>query len=309
MEFTAATAVTVIPHYLFDRIELLSTEGNVITNIYGDNIYLVKLHKTLEQHNRERQSENLGTTYDGVAIAANTLKRVLVHIPCFIDGTQLKLSAVRDRMIMRVYFSPNGVTAGVATDINVSLCDVIQKTQQLSGALESMEQKRNANSKRYFRFLNNGRIATETRSLVASSQYDVRLTSANGMYAYLYFIIRTNPLSGANINNFVAIDSFELYDRDGTIVGIKMTNEHHKLDSLQFDGDILNYKNVYTIAFALSISAAHNGNQTGFYKFSGDEYLRLYTPAGLANDSYRIDVFGFEYNTLKMEHGRLDVCK
>ncbi len=267
------------------------------------------MHKTLEQHNRERSAENLSAGYDGVAVAANTAKRVLIHIPCFIDGTQLKLSAVRDRMIVRFYFSSNGITVSTASDVSVTLCDVIQKTQQLSGALESMEQKRNCNSKRWFRFLNNVRIGSETRALVASSQYDVRLTSANGVYAYLYFVIRTNPLSGANINNYIAIDSFELYDRDGTIVGIKMTNEHHRIDSLQFDGDILNYKNVYTIAFALSVSAAHNGNQTGFYKFSGDEYLRLYTPAGLASNTYRIDVYGAEYNTLKMEHGRLDVSK
>lgn len=309
LEFTAANPVTVLPHYLIDRIEFLSTEGNIMSTVYGDNVYAVKLNKTLEQHNREKSAENLDSSYNGVSVAASTLKRINLHIPCFIDGTQIKLSAVHNKMIARFYFSPNGVTAGAASDISVSLCDVIQITQQLSGALEALEQKRKSHGLFKFRFLNPVRIASQTLAMTASSQYDIRLTSANGLYAYLFFVIRTNPISSANVNSFLAIDSFELLDQDNTIVGIKTTNEMHKYDSLMFNGDVINFKNFYVIPFALSIEAANNGGQVGFYKFNTNEILRLYTPAGFANTSYRVDVYGYEYNTLTVTNGVINVKK
>ncbi|MBP6425713.1 MAG: hypothetical protein KA278_08330, partial [Flavobacterium sp.] len=188
-------------------------------------------------------------------------------------------------------------------------CDVIQITQQLSGALEALEQKRKSHGLFKFRFLNPVRIASQTLAMTASSQYDIRLTSANGLYAYLFFVIRTNPISSANINSFLAIDSFELLDQDNTIVGIKTTNEMHKYDSLMFSGDILNSKQFYVVPFALSIEAANNGAQVGFYKFNTNEILRLYTPAGFANTSYRVDVYGYEYNVLKLNNGVLNVNK
>ena len=309
LEFTAANPVTVIPHYLIDRVEFLSTEGNPISVIYGDNIYAEKLHKTLEQHNREKDVENLNSSYNGVSVSAATLKRIILHIPCLVDKTQLKLSAVNNRMIARFYFSPNGVTSGSASDISVSLCDLIQVTQQLSGALESSEQRKKQNGTFWYRFLNPVRVASNTQSMAASSQYDIRLTSAHGMYAYLFFVIRTNPISGSNVNSFLQIDSFELYDRDMTIVGLKTTNEMHKIDSLMFEGDILNSKYIYVIPFAIDINLANNGSQTGYYCFTGDEILRIYTPAGFASTSYKVDVYGYEYNKLQLDHGRLDVTK
>ena len=157
--------------------------------------------------------------------------------------------------------------------------------------------------------MNPVRIASQTLAMTASSQYDIRLTSANGLYAYLFFVIRTNPISSANINSFLAIDSFELLDQDNTIVGIKTTNEMHKYDSLMFNGDVINFKNFYVIPFALSIEAANNGGQVGFYKFNTNEILRLYSPAGFASTSYRVDVYGMEYNVLTVTNGVINVKK
>ena len=309
MEITVSNnPVTIIPHYLIDRIELFASEGNIISTIYGDNIYAQKIHKTLEQHNREKSVENLSSGYDGVAIAVGS-KRIVLHIPTFIDGSHLKLNVIKSKLVARVYFSNLGVTAGLASDISVTLCDIIQHGAQLAPQLESLENKRKGNSALWFRFLNPVRVASQTIAMVASNNYDIRLTSANNLSAYLMFVIRSAPLTTSNINTFQAVDYFELLDSDNTVVGIKTSNEYHKILTQHFQGDIFNYKNIYVVPFALSVESSNNGSQTGLYAFTSNEILRVYMPSTLVGGSYRVDVYSFDYNKLKLENGNLDVSK
>jgi hypothetical protein len=144
-------------------------------------------------------------------------------LPTFIDGSQIKLSAIKDQLKLKIWFSDLGVVAGNATDISVSSCDILQYTQQLGAPLEAMEQKRKSMGHFYFRFLNPVRIASNTLAMTASSQYDIRLSSANSLSAYLFFVVRSSPLT-TNINTFIKISAFELLDKDNTIVGLKQTN-------------------------------------------------------------------------------------
>lgn len=309
MELTITTAaVTVIPHYLIDRVELLSTEGNIISTIYGDVIYAHKIHKSLEEHNREKSYENLDSSYDGVSIAVGT-KRLELHIPCFIDGCQLKLNTIKSKLITRIYFSNLGVTVGSAANIAVTLCDIIQVGAQLAPEHESKETNLKSRGTFNFRFLNPVRVASQTLTLAASNQYDIRLTSANNMSAYLVFVIRGAPLTTSNINTFQAIDYYELLDQDNTVVGIKMNQELHKMLSKQFAGDILNYKNIYCIPFCISVESANQGSQTGFYNFTSNEILRFYTSSTLVGGSYRVDIYSFDYNKLSVVDGSLMVSK
>lgn len=309
MEITVANAaVTIIPHYLIDRIELLSSEGNIISTIYGDVVYTNKIHKTLEEATREREIENLDANYNGVSIPVGQ-KRIVLHIPTFLDGTQMKLSVIRSKLIARVYFSSLGVTSGLATNITVSLCDIIQHGQQLSGQLEALENQRKMHGIFNYRFLNPVRVASQTIAMVASNYYDIRLTSANSMSAFLLFLVRPNPITSGNVNTFQAIEYFELLDKDNTIVGLKTSNEYHKVLSKSFAGDIFNFKNIYVIPFAISITAANSGSQTGFYSFTSNEIVRIYMPANLVAGSYRVDCYSFDYNKLSLNEGSLSVSK
>ena len=85
--------------------------------------------------------------------------------------------------------------------------------------------------------------------MTASSSYDIRLTSATGMSAYLVFIVRSAPLAASSVNTFIPIQSFELRDQSNTIVGINTTNDLSTELSLLFQGDIFNYKSIYVIPF------------------------------------------------------------
>lgn len=307
MELTISNAaVTIIPHYLIDRVELLSSEGNIISTIYGDIVYASKIHKTLEQHNREKEVENLDANYNGVSIPVGN-KRIIVHIPTFLDGTQMKLSAVKSKLIARIYFSNLGVTAGSAANISVSLCDIIQQTQALSGQLESMETHRKLTGMHNFRFLNPVRVASQTIAMTASNYYDIRLSSANSLSAFLLFVIRPSPITGANINSFVQLDFMELLDRDNNVVSLKTSHELHKISSKSFEGDIFNFKNIYVIPFAISVTGANAGQQTGFFSFSSNELIRVYTRSDLVAGSYRLDCYSFDYNKLSLTDGNL-IC-
>lgn len=309
MELTVSTApVTVIPHYLIDRVELFASEGNIISTIYGDCIYAQKIHKTLELHNREKSNENLDSNYDGLSIPVGQ-KRIVFHIPTFIDGTHLKLNVIKTKLIARIYFSNLGVTLGSSANIAVTLCDLIQHGQQLSGSLESLENKRKSNAILWYRFLNPVRVASQTLAMVPSNSYDIRLTSANNLSAYLLFVIRPSPLTGANINIYQAIDYYELLDCDNTVVGIKTSNEYHKVLTQSFQGDIFNHKNIYVVPFCISVDSANNGGQTGLYSFTSNEILRLYMGPTLVAGSYRVDIYSYDYNKLKLENGSLDVSK
>jgi hypothetical protein len=309
MELTVANnQVTVLFPYIIDRVEFLSSEGNIMQTIYGDNIYLEKIHTTLEQHNRFRGIENMSASYEGQAIPVGN-KRVVFHIPCFVDQTHPKLSVIKSKVICRVYFSNLGVTAGLASDISVSLCDIIQYGQQLGNNLEALENQRKAHGMYHFRIANPIRVASQTIAMVASGTYDIRLTSANNMSAFLVFVVRPAPLSTANITSFQAIDYYELLDSDNTIQGIKISNEYHKVLTNEYDGDIFNYKNIYVVPFSIAPKTTLDGNQTGFYSFTSNEILRLYMPANLVNGSFRVDVYSFDYNRLSINNGTLLLSK
>lgn len=310
LELTVANAaVTIIPHYLIDRVELLSSEGNIVSTIYGDVIYLNKINKTLEECNRENPVENLNANYDGISIPVGS-KRIIFHIPTFLDASAMKLSVIKSKLIARIYFSSLGVTVGNVANITVSLCDILQHGTQLSAQLEAMENHRKANGLHAFRFLNPVRVSSQTIQMVASNQYDIRLTSANNMSAYLLFVIRAAPITSANINTFIPIDYYELLDKDSIITGIKTSSEYNRLMSKAFDGDILSVRvGIYLIPFTISVSASNNGGQCGFYSFTSNEILRIYTRSDLVTGSYRVDVYSFDYNKLSIKDGSLFVSK
>lgn len=309
IELSCANPVTILPHYLIDRIEIHSSENNIIQTIYGDNLWFgKKMFETLEQHNRTKGIENVDSSYAPQALLAATAYRYNIEIPCFISDSMMKLNAIRDRVLFRVWFSTLGVTAGSASDITVSSCDILQYNQQLSGPLESLENRRKNQGIHKFRFLNTIRCASETLAMAASSQYDIRLTSANSMSAFLFFVIRAAPLT-TNINTLISGIEFELLDKDNTIVGLKQNAEVQKNMSLEFPGDIFNYKNIFVLPFAIDTQLAKSGSVTGWFKFCGNELLRIYTNSTFTPSSYRIDVYSYEYNTAITNNGCLTVSK
>jgi hypothetical protein len=309
-ELTVSTAaVSILPHHLIDRIEYLSTEGNIIQTQYGELVFLQKLHESREKFLRANASEFLDNFYEPVSKAVGSY-RFLIKIPSITDGNHLKLNAIKDRLLVRIYFSTFGITAGSVANVTINSLDILQKTIALSGPLESLEIHRKSSQKLSFRTLNPVRV-TESMQMNANNIYNVRLTSFNNMSAYMFFILRAAPIT-TNASQYIACDKFELLDCDNNIVGIQHNNEIvDNVIKQHLPSDITNYpsKQVYFIPFCIDVESAKNGNQVGFYKFTGQEQLRIYTGAVWTNQVVRVDVFSFDYTTLRMCHGRLDISK
>jgi hypothetical protein len=87
IKLTCTVAVTVILHYLIDRLELYSTKGNIIPTIYGDYIYGHKMNQGLELFNRIKNIEILDSSYKGKGLVPTTPHRFVLHLPTFIDGS------------------------------------------------------------------------------------------------------------------------------------------------------------------------------------------------------------------------------
>lgn len=303
-------AVSFLPHYAIDRIEYESTEGSPLFTVYGDNVYIgEKLHQSLDAHNRFRAVENLDANYDAVSIPVGT-KRIIIPLPSIVDQSPIKLNIINGEFKIKIYFSSRCIVAGVAANLTVSSCDILQKTQRLSQYGETMETNLKMRSNLKFRVLAPIKYTSQSIALAPSGQFDIRLTSGTGLSAYIYFVVRAAPVLGANVNNFVdAVEFFELLDATNEIQGIKTSNELLKWQSEQFTGDILNFKKIYTIPFAIDVDAANSGNQTGFYAMSSNEILRIYTKSTLALGTYEVSVYGLDYQCLEINRGMITIKK
>lgn len=296
--------VTVNNEFLIDRIEIISN-GNILSTIRDYNLYHAWLFKTYDQTVREIETSNKNISFVSQALAVG-FHRFYIHLKSFVDGCQPKLNSIKSQLLFRIYFSDKGVVAGLNTDLQVSLCDILAQTQQLSNQLESLETQRKQSKMLKYRFLNPIRAASETVAMNASQQYNFRLTSLNSLSAYIIFHITA---VGGDPDAFTQIDSFEFLDQNNVIVGLKTTHEMSRLVSLSLPGYLASVKKfMYVLPFSF-ITLAENGSQSGFYKMSTMEQIRIYTPSTWVNGNYTFEAYSYDYNTISIDKGVASVSK
>jgi hypothetical protein len=306
----AANPLSICGPYLLDRVEIYDSNQNIMQTVYADSIFLQRLWYGKDKSAVENSSEGVSTSFGSIGpLAANTRLQLNLCIPSAISDSQLK-GNVTERLLFRVYFSSDGITSGLNTDLFCNQCDIIQHAQQLSGQLESMEICKKRQSKYHFRVLNPIRVASYViANAVANQQYDVILTSATQMSAFLYFIVRATPTTSANVLTYIPGITFELYDSGMTLVGVTQTPENNRwVVSQKFGGDIFNAgigAGIYVLPFAIDVQKALKGSQTGFYKMTTRETLRLYMPAGLVTGNYIVECYSMDYAELVSQNGKL----
>jgi hypothetical protein len=285
-----------------------------MNTIYADTLYLERIHWDVNKSKFENSASYVNSTTYGpiTGIAANTKFNLELFSPSVIGDSQLKGNVIDGKILIRVYFSNIGITAGASTDLWCNQADLIQHAEQLAGHLESTEIQKKKNSELHYRVLNPVRVASYViANAVASQQYDVILTSATQMSAFLYFVVRPSPISASNVLSFVADINFELYDASMTLVGINQLPENNRwVVAQKFGGDIFNVKSgIYVLPFCINVDKAYNGNQNGFYQMTTRETLRLYMPSTLVGGNYVVEVYSMDYSELIANKGRLDFRK
>lgn len=303
LEFNVVNApVTLNFEWCIDRINIESGNGgNPISVIRNENLYhQTWLFKSYEQTIREAENNNKSNNLVAQSLPIGFYRRY-IEIPCFVSNCQPKINAIKGGLLFKVYFSAAGVTAGLTTNVNVSLCDILSYTQELAPQHSALENERKANRLLKHRFLNPIRAANETITMNASQQYNIRLTSLNSLSAYLIFHIR---LISNSVDNFSRIDAFELLDENNVIVGLKTTHEQHRqLISQNMPGYLATLnQNIYIVPFCFT-DLANRGIQSGFYAMSTKEQLRIYTTAGHTNGTYQVNIYSYDYNTLIVDNG------
>lgn len=312
----AANPLTIVGPYLIDRIELYDTNQNIMQTIYADCLFLQRINYSNDKSKFENNAESVNNiTYLGISgIAASAKVNLNLNIPCALTDAQLKGNIIDGRILVRVYFSANGVTSGAATDLYCNSADIIAHCEQLSGSLESREVLKKKSSNLHYRVLNPVRVASHVISNAQpSSQYDIQLVSGTQLSAYLMFIVRPSPINSTNIQSLVQGLTFEMYDASMTLVGITQTPESNRyIVGQKFGGDILNSSlggGIYLLPFSINPHKSHMGNQEGFYQLTQKEVIRIYTTSTLAPGNYIVDIYSLDYAEMISDKGRLDFKK
>lgn len=312
---TALNPLSIVGPYLISRIEINDSNENIMQTYYADNLFLQRIRWGKDKSAFENSAEGVSSTYGAIGpIAASTKFTLELMIPSAISEAQLKGNIIDGKILIRIYFSNLGVTSGAYTDLICNQADIIQHAEQLAPALESKEIAIKKKCTEHFRVTNPVRIASFAISnAVAGQSYDVLLSSATQMSAYIIFIVRPTPITSANILNYVQGITFELYDESMQLQSItQYPTSNRYVVSQKFGGEIFSSAiggGIYCLPFATNIEGVHHGNMLGFYSMSSRETLRLYMPSGMPTQSVQVDCYSYDYAELIVRNSRLEFRK
>ena len=308
---SGAAAITFLPQKLF-RVEVMRNSSNEILQTIGsEEIWLESLMENKEEYDRTRLLVNQDASYEPSApLAAGATAVYHVRVRTLLDNTHLFTNSLNSKILVRIHFhGSSAVESGTAADLVLQECDIILHTTHHDPADEREMQSRFKREPHHYRWLNANK-QTFTMNLSPSTQYQLQLNSIKGASAYDVFMIRPMPYSGANLRNPVAIDSFELRDRDNILAGISMDDKYNRYEiSKAFPSDMTTVKPIYVIPHG-SPELAHQGQVTGQYIYSSQESLVFTTDSSLVAGSYRIDFISYQYALLEVDaSGNMSVQK
>jgi len=306
-----AANISVDLPFLINYIEILESNGSVMSTIHADSIYHEKLYQPLDYVNRIAPIEGYDVSSGNYqnTLAAGETKTYYLHIPTWIDSGYPKLGALKDDLLFRIYFSNLG--CDTPNDLQLVDCSIFTHGKQLHPRIESSENRKRSQASLKFRYLEPVRGMTISRALQPSSEYDFELSSLRGYYSHIVFHLRAQPYTYANNTDFIPIDEFELRDAQNNLVAITIPANLSRfvLSQEGFTGDVINKKNIYLIPFALSAEANRSGSQSGGYFFTGNERLVIRTRADLTPQAYLIQAYGYEYNMIHINKGLIRSVK
>lgn len=292
--------------YLIDRIEFLGAGDNILSTVRGQNLYHAWLTKKYDQSAREVSSVNKDINFVSQSIPVSNGNVFYIHLWSFIDYCQPKLDAIKNRIKLRIYFSGNGIIAGSASNITATQIDLIAQTQQIAPSLDTIETNKKLNSCLKFRYLEPVRGASESRAMLPSTEYNFRLSSANGPCAFILF--QLTPIGGLP-DAFQEIANYEFLDSNNTIVGINTSKQLQQYVGDSLSGYISTIKpGMYCIPFAFP-ELALNGNSAGYYGLSTIEQIKILTPSTLVAGNFLFEAFCYSYQTIIIEKGVVSVQK
>jgi hypothetical protein len=252
---------------------------------------------------------NLSATHGvGSALATTVADTYFIPIPNPFSDSEVNLRGLDAPITVRLLASNNwlySTSTGVIGDLDCTALQIYLEGEQHDSAVQMSLRKEVRNAE--FRFIDN-QFQSFSVPLVANTPSEVLLNSFRGPCAYMVVTVRPSSLTGENAINYQALKSFTLYDSDRAIVGSAQDGEYNRsIVAMAVPSELPLNQELYIINHALDISAAHAGQQTGYFLFSGNEILSVTLPVGASSATYTITVNAYMYSTLCIENGHFSV--
>lgn len=224
--------------------------------------------------------------------------------PNFWRSTKLRTYCIDGNLLVRIKFqeSANIITSGSWTTTAVNL--------ELSGYMEDEQQKKlliqRAEKPKVFSYYAPQRH-TETLTLNASTQYQIRMSGINGWVNQLFFVLRPIALSTtpAGQFSFIRPDFFDILDpQSKSLTGFKnqTSRDMVMLYSHLYDNQFINNTAACVYSFSQTpVADVKNGSFNGGVYMEGYHLLQFNTDALLITGSYQVLIYAMCNESLIIE--------
>lgn len=314
---STGAGVTLAPTpFWIDRIEVLDSNGNILTNIYGQQLYLslAMLDRDIFEQSAARFCLSTAYATTGTVLANGASGVYYIPIYHLFSAAKLHLGGLKSELELRVHTQSSTYTLIAGSHPTVTDVSLILKGYQEPN--QSREARRIAyNGQRlnlklpFVNFISFKDILT----LGTSATYSSVLSTIKGTILGLFFTIRDSAITAANQGNYQAITSYDVQLASGESLTGHYTKLHEdqKLECAElFPNVFSNNKDWYFIAFSPEpVHDYGSGGVHGYQVFSGTEKLVFTTNSTIVPGSFQIDVYALSAEHLHVENGAIRTHK
>lgn len=300
---------------LVDKIELYSQNGNkLLTTMYGQELFLNNAFHNKYEFDYLSTGLNLTTSYGYGAVIANATSKVLeIPILTIFKTANLSLSALRNELLVRVYFNDSSLTLVSGSLLTCDNISILLKGYGLPSAVKQQVVDL-YNTKPYVIPVKLYQRHTQTLTLAASTGYSIVLSGISGIVSGIFITLRAAAITAANQLTYLQqLDQLDLTESNGTsmIGSYKRTN----LDMLSeyadsFSNSMGSNSLFYFINFSSDIvNDVMTGNTNGFHVFNGFQKFTFNTLSTITPGSYVVDIRAICSEHLMIQQGVLNVSR
>jgi hypothetical protein len=311
---TTGTAVNLRSYLLFNRLEILDSNNNIMTTIY-QNAFLDKfLYLNQLQINRLAPSEGFNATnFAPTQIPANSSVNLMISIPGLAAQNAIKTSLINSGLYLRFYMQPNAIDTPAS--VNITNFNLVVFGARYFSKQQSYDTLQKIPMDLKYRYLTPVRALLTNSTLNAGQQYTFQLVSGSGLSAFLVLRIYDNVFNFATSLNYQPVANLQMNDKTNTIIGVNLPSvTWQSVVNKNFPGSILDYNvlnsngysNIYIIPFTINPVLSNSGSQLGMYGLTGLENVQFTMPTtGFTSGNYNIEVMSYNYACFEINKGNI----
>lgn len=312
------SSVVAAPLHL-QRIDVTPNGNGILFQTYDQEMYMQNFY--LDRNTYESQASAIGlspTTYNDAAVVVPNLGSITLNLPLygFWKATKLAPYCLTVPILLRTYWNSSNL---------IQLSGLPMTCVDLKLIVRGKSLKNNARND-LMQIYKDPKIPLSLAHLAVDRQSNTQLlgpsqnvkfvmTGITGICAFLVFTVRlaADANSASGQTSFIRMLNFDILDAQGaSCIGFYLRDQQtQQIDySANYGNQAWLNKGFQIMSWSNNPRAAFaTGQNNGYFIFTGNEYLTFNTPAGLANDSYIIDVRGYMHESLIGDRGSLKTTR